>query len=84
MILRHSKNAEHTYSETRERINACRRRLRRTRAAQRVLRIVQDEAVIAADALLALAPSDADLVDSEEVFEEAGAYVLRASRRERA
>ena len=49
---------------------------------QRTLRLVQDEAVIAADNLLALVVSTAtDFADSEEVFEEAGATLSRASRR---
>ena len=47
----------------------------------RALRVEQDEAVIAADNLLALASAATDFADSEEVFEEAGATLSRASRR---
>jgi hypothetical protein len=73
--------AEHAHRETRQRINDCRKRLRRTRAGQRALRVAQDEAVLAADELLALGSPDKDFADSEEVFEEAGTSLSRASRR---
>jgi hypothetical protein len=65
--------AEQAPHGTRERISACRKRLRRTRATQRTLRIEQDEAVLAASKLLASIAESADLGDSEDVFEEAGA-----------
>jgi hypothetical protein len=73
--------AEHAHNETRQRINDCRKRLRRTRAGQRALRVAQDEAVLAADEILALVSTDTDLADSEEIFEEAGTSLSRASRR---
>lgn len=73
--------AEHAHKETRQRINDCRKRLRRTRAGQRALRVAQDEAVLAADELLALVSAEMDLADSEEIFEEAGASLSPASRR---
>jgi hypothetical protein len=72
---------ERTHNETRQRVSVCRKRLRRTRAMQRALRVEQDEAVLAADELLALVSVATDFADSEEVFEEAGATVSSASRR---
>jgi hypothetical protein len=45
------------------------------------LRVEQDEAVLAADKLLALVSADTDFADSEEVFEEAGTSLSRESRR---
>jgi hypothetical protein len=45
------------------------------------LRVEQDEAVLAADELLALVSAETDFADSEEVFEEAGASLSPASRR---
>lgn len=72
--------AEQAPHGTRERINACRKRLRRTRATQRTLRIEQDEAVLAANSLLAGGAGSADLSDSEDVFEEARAYPLGTPR----
>lgn len=65
--------AEHAHGETRHRVNACRKRLRETRATQRALRLTRDQALLAADDLPSLVASDADSTDSEEVFEEAGA-----------
>ncbi|HEV7375084.1 MAG TPA: hypothetical protein VGN95_10230 [Pyrinomonadaceae bacterium] len=73
--------AEHAHNETRQRINGCRKRLRRIRAGQRALKVAQDEAVLAADELLALVSAETDFADSEEVFEEAGTSLSRASRR---
>jgi hypothetical protein len=64
--------AEQAPHGTKQRITACRQRLRRMRAAQRTLRIEQDEAVLAANRLLSTVAGNADLRDSEEVFEEAG------------
>jgi hypothetical protein len=73
--------AGHAHNETRQRVSACRKRLRRMRAGQRALRVEQDEAALAADELLALVSTATDFADSEEVFEEAGATVSSASRR---
>ena len=72
---------EHAHKETRQRINDCRKRLRRTRAGQRALKVAQDEAVLAVDELLALVSADVDFADSEEVFEEAGTSLSHTSRR---
>jgi hypothetical protein len=72
---------EHAQNGTRQRISDCRKRLRRTRAGQRALRVAQDEAVLEANKLLALVSADTDFADSAEVFEEAGTSVSRASRR---
>jgi hypothetical protein len=63
-----------------QRINACRKRLRRTRSMQRALRIEQDEAVLAANNLLASMAGNADLSDAEDVFEEARASKSGATR----
>ena len=74
MNIRHgSSSDEGTPSGARQRISACRKRLRRTRATQRVLRIERDEAVLAASSLLAGGEVIADLSDLEEDFEEAEA-----------
>ena len=78
---RQSQSAERADNETRHGIGACRKRLRRTRAMQRALRVAQDEAQLAADELLTLVSSETDFADSEEVFEEAGASPARVSRR---
>jgi hypothetical protein len=72
---------ERAHKETRQRINDCRKRLRQTRAGQRALKVAQDEAVVAADGPLALVSAETDFADSEEVFEEAGTSLSRASRR---
>jgi hypothetical protein len=47
---------------------------------QRALRIEQDEAVLAANSLLAVTSGSADLSNSEDVFEEAGASRLGTNR----
>jgi hypothetical protein len=73
--------AEHAHKETRQRISDCRKRLRRTRAGHRALRVAQDEAVPATDGLLALVSADTDFADSEEIFEEAGTSLSHSSRR---
>jgi len=73
--------AEHAHNETRGRISACRKRLRRTRAKQRALRISQDEAVMAANELLGLVSGDACVADCEDDFDGAGASTLGAARR---
>jgi hypothetical protein len=67
--------------ETKQRVSACRKRLRRTRATQRALRLAQDEAVIEANELLKLVPKDGEFSGSENVFEEAGASNTRTTRR---
>lgn len=66
---------------TRQRVSACRKRLRRARATQRALKLAQDEAVLEADELLRSIPGNADLSDSENAFEEAGTAGLRTTRR---
>ena len=80
MTLRHGTSGGHAPSATKQRISACRKRLRQTRATQRALRIEQDEAVVAANSLLALVSGSADSGGSEEIFEEAGATRLGRSR----
>ncbi|HEX8843620.1 MAG TPA: hypothetical protein VF791_03200 [Pyrinomonadaceae bacterium] len=60
---------------------ACRKRLRQARAAQREFRLANDEAVLAANELLGLAPGRMEFADSETVFEEAGARHAPTSRR---
>jgi hypothetical protein len=79
MTIRDS--AEQARNGTRQRVVACRKRLRRERATQRALRVERDEAVLAADELLALVSGDARFADSEEIFEEAGAAHTRETRR---
>jgi hypothetical protein len=73
--------AERTYKETRQRISACRKRLRQTRAMLRALKVEQDEAVVAAGELLSLASTASAFADSQNVFEETGVSVSSASRR---
>jgi hypothetical protein len=63
---------------TRQRIRACRKRLRRTRARQ----LERGEAVLAAPELLALVAGGADFSDPENDFEEAGAPKLAATARQ--
>ena len=80
MTLRHGRNGECEPHGTKQRISACRKRLRRTRATQRALRIEQDEAVVAANNLLALVAESENFARSEEIFEEAGASALGTTR----
>jgi len=47
---------------------------------QRTQRLAQDKAVTAADELLAVVVSETDFVESEEIFEEAGATFSRKPR----
>ena len=79
-MIRQNRELESAHGGTRQRIIECRRRLRRTRATQRSLKLAQDEAVIAAAELLAVVVSHKDFVKAEEVFEEAGATFARKSR----
>ena len=81
MNAQHSRKGECAPHGTKQRISACRKRLRRTRATQRVLRIEQDEAVLAARSLLASIAEGPDASDSLDVFEEAGAFPTGTSRR---
>ncbi|HKQ99207.1 MAG TPA: hypothetical protein VJT09_00960 [Pyrinomonadaceae bacterium] len=81
MALRHATSGGQQSSATKERISACRKRLRQTRATQRALRIEQDEAVVAANTLLALVSRSVDPGGSEEIFEEAGATRLGTTPR---
>ena len=71
-------NLEQSPNGTRRRISACRKRLRRTR----VKLVEQDEAVLAAQELLALVPIDADFGDPGNDFEEAGAPKLATTARQ--
>ena len=66
---------------TKQRVVACRKRLRRRRALQKASRLAHDEAVVAANELLALVPNEADFTDSEDDFDEAGASTAGATRR---
>lgn len=78
MTIRQTKSSEH--AGTRERIIACRRRLRRARRVQRAFRLSQDEAVLAATELLRLDSDEVEFADPDEVFEEAGTPHARATR----
>ena len=72
---------EHAPSGTRERVSACRKRLRQSRAMQRGLKSAQDEAALRASELSPAASDSGDSSDSENVFEEARASRLGATRR---
>ena len=80
MMIPCGRNIAGAQGGTRQRVIECRRRLRQIRATRRASQLAQDEAVIAADQLLRIAISGAELVDSEELFEEAGAAISRESR----
>lgn len=67
-------NTVHGATGTRQRISACRKRLRRTRALRRALEVERDEAVVAARELLALG--------HESDFEGAGAPKLAGAARQ--
>lgn len=71
----------HAPCGTKQRVSACRKRLRRTRATQRALKLALDEAVLEANELLKLAAGDEEFSDSGNVFEEAGASNVRRNRR---
>jgi hypothetical protein len=71
----------HASCGTKQRVSACRKRLRRTRATQRALKLALDEAVLEANELLKLAAGDEEFNDSENVFEEAGASNVNRTRR---
>ena len=75
-------NLGHAATGTRQRVSACRKRLRRTRAMRRAQSIERDEAVLAARELLALARMEADFAEPADDFEEAGAPKLAASARQ--
>lgn len=53
-----------------QRVIACRQRLRRRRAQERAYRLSQDEAVLAANELLALVERGSMGADAEEIFDE--------------
>jgi hypothetical protein len=72
---------EHAPSGTKQRINACRKRLRRGRAMQRTLPVSQDEAASETSEPLKLVSGETDFSDSEHVFEEARESPLGATRR---
>jgi hypothetical protein len=71
---------EQVHQGTNQRVVACRKRLRRRRALQKAFRLAQDEAVVAANELLALVPTEADFADSEDGFDGAGASGAGATR----
>jgi hypothetical protein len=73
---------EHAPNGTRQRVSACRKRLRRTRAMRRALDIERDEAVLAARELLALAREKGDFAEPLNDFEEAGEPKLAAAARQ--
>ena len=66
---------------TKQRVAACRKRLRRRRALQRAFKLAQDEAVMAANEILALIPGDVDFAEGEDDFDEAGAPGALTPRR---
>ena len=73
---------QHAPSGTKQRVSACRKRLRQSRATQRGLKSAQDEAALRASELsLQEVSGSGDFSDSEDVFEEAGAHGLGAARR---
>ena len=67
---------------TRQRISACRKRLRQTRAMLRAQHLERDEAVVAAHELLALGPVGAGLTEPESDFEGACAPKLASAARQ--
>jgi hypothetical protein len=81
MAAQHGSTSEHTTLATRQRISACRKRLRRARAIAKALRLEQDEAVQEAARLLESISGVGDCADSENEFEEAGASKLAQTRR---
>jgi len=81
MTAQHNRHGDCASGGTRQRISACRKRLRRTRATQKALRLAQDEAVLEANELLGAVAGDADFSDSENVSEEAGTSSLKTIRR---
>jgi hypothetical protein len=81
MTAQHNRNGDCAPGGTRQRVSACRKRLRRARATQKERRLAQDEAVLEANELLRTVTVNADLSDSENVFEEAGTAGLRTARR---
>ena len=80
MTAQHNRSGECAPGGTRQRVSACRKRLRHTRATQRALKLAQDEAVLEANELLRSVSGDADFSDAENILEEAGASSLRATR----
>lgn len=81
MTAQHNSHGDCAPHGTRQRVSACRKRLRRTRAIQRSLKLAQDEAVLEANELLRTVSGDADFSDSENDFEEAGTSSLKTTRR---
>ena len=76
-MIQQNRDGGYAHDGTRYRVIECRRRLRRVRVVQRTVRLAQDEAVIAATEILALAATGMDFADSEEIFEEARATFSR-------
>ena len=72
---------EQAHQGTKQRVVDCRKRLRRRRALQRAFKLEQDEAVVAANELLALVPTEADFAECEDDFDGAGASTKVATRR---
>jgi hypothetical protein len=80
MTAQDNKHGDYAAGGTRQRVSACRRRLRQARVNRRALKLARDEAVLEAKELLRSVNSSADLSDPENVFEEAGASSLRTTR----
>ena len=76
------KNPKRAAGGTRQRISACRKRLRQTRARLRALHLERDEAVLAAHELLALAARGADFGDPENEFGAEGGPKLATAARQ--
>ena len=72
---------EHAPGGTKQRVSACRKRLRQSRAAQRGLKLAQGEAALRASEVRKSVSDSGDFSNSENVFEEAGAHGLGATRR---
>ena len=66
---------------TKQRVSACRKRLRQGRAMQKALRLPQDETNPASDKTLHLVSANENVDDSENVFEEAGASKIGTAHR---
>ena len=71
---------EHAPSGTKQRVSACRKRLRRGRVMQRALKVAQAQTNQASDEGVKLALDEADCADSENVFEGVGASKIGAAR----
>jgi hypothetical protein len=72
---------QHAPGGTKERVSACRKRLRRGRAMQKALKLAQGGASPAIQEALKAVPVHATFADSENIFEEVGAAPSGAARR---